>query len=128
MPRFKFNKLVRDKIIEHQESSGMTTRYRLLTSKQHKEHLIKKIIEEAKEILEAKPNVMASEIADVQQAIDDLIWKTGLTKRQIKAEQDKKLKKNGSFKRGIYIEYTDVPEQNEWLKYYSDHYDREDLR
>lgn len=50
MPKFKFAKLVRDKIVEHQIASGATPTYRQLSPDEHKNELIKKIIEESQEI------------------------------------------------------------------------------
>jgi predicted house-cleaning noncanonical NTP pyrophosphatase (MazG superfamily) len=122
MPRFRFNKLVRDKILEKQKSTGIAVKYHSLKDEHHKKQLINKIIEESKEVIEALPEDVAGEIADVQQAVDDLIWKYGLTKQQIKVEQTKKRKQNGSFKKGIYIHYTDVPDNHEWLSYYRTKY------
>ncbi|MGD0284672.1 MAG: hypothetical protein ABSB12_03720, partial [Candidatus Saccharimonadales bacterium] len=79
MPKFKFNKLVRDKIAENQIASGAKPHYRVLSDKQHKFELVNKIIEEAQEITKANQNDVAAEIADVQQAVDDLKEKLGLT-------------------------------------------------
>ena len=81
MPKFHFAKLVRDKIIEHQLASGATPVYRRLGSAEHKRELINKVIEESKEIIDAHPEEVALEIADVQQALDDLRELYGLPLR-----------------------------------------------
>jgi len=119
-----FNKLVRDKIIEHQLAIGAKPKYKLLNKDQHILELVKKISEEADEVLSANVENVASEIADIQQAVDDLIAIYGLSKEEVLREQKTKKNKNGSFKKGIYIEYLDLDEDNEWVKYYRNNSDR----
>lgn len=122
--RFKFAKLVRDKIVESQIASGTKPHYRLLTNDEHKHELVNKIIEEAREITEANSDEVANEIADVQQAIDDLIEKLNLTKQDIDKAQKIKRDKSGAFKRGVYIDYVEVDESDKWITYYRKHPDR----
>jgi predicted house-cleaning noncanonical NTP pyrophosphatase (MazG superfamily) len=122
MPSFKFDKLVRDKIVEHQLTSGAKPSYRKLDSDDHKKELINKIIEEANEILKAEASEVAAEIADVQQAVDDLIIKYGLTKAEVKHKQKIKNQRNGSFSRGLYVEEVAIAEDHEWTNYYRQNY------
>jgi predicted house-cleaning noncanonical NTP pyrophosphatase (MazG superfamily) len=124
MPTFKFNKLVRDKIVEHQIASGAQPHYRQLDASQHRKELVKKIIEEAQEILSAAQEEVAAEIADVRQAIDDLTEAYSLSDATIRAIQQAKRDKNGPFKKGIFIESVDVDEHDEWVSYYRKHPDR----
>jgi len=124
MPTFKFNKLVRDKIIEHQLASGAKPHYHLLNDRQHKAELVNKIIEEAQEILLASADDVAGEIADVQQAIDDLKEKFGLSDLDIAQAQKAKHDSNGSFKKGIFIDDVEVAENDEWVAYYRKNADR----
>lgn len=91
MPKFKFAKLVRDKIVEGQIAAGAKPIYHLLSEDEHKRLLVEKVIEEAKELIRADPSEVAEEIADVQQALEDLAEKYGLTPRDIaKAQQVKR--------------------------------------
>ena len=124
MPRFRFDKLVRDKIVEHQLKSGARPKYRRLDKNDHKEELIKKIIEEAREVLSASEKSLASEIADVQQAVDDLIEQFNLTEEDIKASKELKRQKNGAFKKGIYVDYVDLDEDDPFTDYYRNNPDR----
>lgn len=124
MPKFKFSKLVRDKIVEHQLASGAKVNYRELDEAEHKQELVKKIIEEAREIALAADNEVAAEIADVQQAIDDLAEQYGITAPDIKTAQNKKNARNGAFKKGIYVENVEVDDDHEWLEYYRQNPDR----
>lgn len=87
MVRFRFSKLVRDKIVEHQLASGAKPTFRQLSDEEHKKELVHKIIEEASEILDASDKEVAAEIADVQQALDDLKEKCGLSNTEIQKAQ-----------------------------------------
>ena len=124
MPKFKFNKLVRDNIIEHLLASGAKPHYHLLNDKRHKAELINKIIEEAQEIMSADQTDVAGEIADVQQAIDDLKEKFGVADSAIAKAQKAKHAKNGSFKKGIFIDHVEVAENDKWVAYYRQNADR----
>lgn len=124
MPKFKFAKLVRDKIVEHQLASGAIPSYHQLSPNQHKVELVKKIIEESREISQAQPNEIAMEIADVQQALDDLKEQYGLTDKDISKAQAIKNEKNGAFKQGLYVEYVEVDDNSEWAAYYRKNTDR----
>lgn len=124
MPTFKFAKLVRDKIVDHQVASGARPHFRRLTPSEHKRELINKIVEETKEISQATPHEIATEIADVQQAIDDLKELYGLTDKSIARAQGLKNDKNGAFKKGIFIDYVEVNDDNQWVNYYRKNADR----
>jgi predicted house-cleaning noncanonical NTP pyrophosphatase (MazG superfamily) len=124
MPKFKFNKLVRDKIVEHQLASGAVSVHRTLSPNEHKIELVSKIIEESQEILQASPEEIAMEIADVQQALDDLKERYGLTSKDIAVAQAQKNEKNGAFKKGIFVDYVEVAGDSKWAAYYRDNADR----
>ena len=124
MPRFRFAKLVRDNIVDQQIASGAKPNYRLLAPNEHKQELVNKIIEEAQELSAAEPNEIAAEIADVQQAIDDLRALHGLTEKDVVDMQQQKNDKNGAFNKGIYVEDVEVAEGNKWTSYYRKNADR----
>lgn len=124
MPTFRFSKLVRDKIVDKQIAAGAKPVYRQLSATEHKQELVNKIIEEAKEITQADPEEVAAEIADVQQAIDDLRQLYGLKTEDILRAQDTKNEKNGAFKKGIFVESVEVAENDEWADYYRRNADR----
>jgi predicted house-cleaning noncanonical NTP pyrophosphatase (MazG superfamily) len=124
MLKLKFGKLVRDKIVDHQLASGAKPVFRTLDGEEYKAEIIKKINEESKEILNCAPHEIASEIADVQQAIDDLKQRLHLTDEAIRRAQEIKNKKNGPFKRGYFIDYVAVKPDDEWVDYYRKNSDR----
>lgn len=118
MPQYKFDRLVRDNIVKAIQASGGTAKYKVLDKNELKLALVEKVIEEAKEIAAAKDDDLASEIADVQQAIDDLIQLCGKTEHQIKQAKNRKSEKAGDFKKGYYVYYADVNDDNVWVEYY----------
>lgn len=124
MLKFKFGKLVRDKIVDQQIASGAKPKYRQLNDDEHKQELVNKIIEESREINQADQSEIATEIADVQQAVDDLKEKYGLTDKDIKQAQAVKNAKKGAFKKGFYIESVLIDEKDKWVEYYRKNADR----
>lgn len=124
MLKFTFSKLVRDKVVEQQIAAGSKPHFRQLNVDEHKQELVKKIIEEAKEITQAASNEVAAEIADVQQAIDDLKELYGLTSEDTSLAQDAKNEKNGAFKKGLYVDYVEVRDDDQWVDYYRENADR----
>jgi len=124
MLKFKFSKLVRDKIVDQQIASGAKPKYRTLSHDEHVEALAKKIVEEAQEITKSPAAELANEIADVQQAIDDLIDKLGITHAEIIEAQKRKVDKAGAFKKGLFIDYVEINEQDKWVEYYRENADR----
>lgn len=82
------------------------------------------VMEESQEIIHAKPEEVAMEIADVQQALDDLKELYGLTTKDILQAQTVKNEKNGAFKKGIYIDYVEVDGNSDWAVYYRKNADR----
>jgi predicted house-cleaning noncanonical NTP pyrophosphatase (MazG superfamily) len=124
MPKFKFSKLVRDKVVDHQLASGAKLSFRQLNAEEHKKELINKVIEEAGEITHAAPHEVAAEIADVQQAIDDLKELYALKNEDISRAQDAKNKKKGAFKKGFYVDYVELKDGDEWIGYFRKNADR----
>ncbi len=124
MLKFQLKKLVRDKIVDHQTASGAKPSYRSLGTEEHKEELIKKIIEEAHEILHAPPQDIAAEIADVQQALDDLRELYGISSSEVAQAQSIKNKKDGPFTKGFYVDFIEIDEDDKWVAYYRKNADR----
>jgi len=124
MATFTFAKLVRDKIVDHQIASGARPAYRSLDPEAHKRELVQKIMEEAQEITGAPAGKEAEEIADVQQALDDLKNLYGLSDEDVRAAQVAKNEKNGAFAKGIYVDSVTVDEGDKWIPYYRENSDR----
>ncbi len=100
----KYNKLIRDKILEIIRAAGERPYWRILNGKEYLREIKKKILEEAKELIGAKDKKgIIDEIVDIQELTDVLISETGLTKSEIKKQQKIKNKKRGGFKKGLFL-------------------------
>jgi predicted house-cleaning noncanonical NTP pyrophosphatase (MazG superfamily) len=124
MPKFRFAKLVRDDIVDQRLAAGSKPDYRILDKSEHVQELIKKIVEEAQEIPTAASGKLAEEIADVQQAVDDLREKLGVSSEEVAKAQQAKNEKAGAFKKGVYIESLEIDDDDEWVPYFRKNADR----
>jgi len=124
MPEFKLNKLVRDKLPDDYSRLDQVAKYKKLTPDEHKAELISKIIEEAKEIeINGSIDGIKSEIADVKQALDDLMKLYNISPDEINTIRQNKFDKKGGFTYGIYVETIRLNDDDEWVKYYRENSD-----
>lgn len=119
MRRFNFNKLIRNKIIERMHEENILVNSEKLTKSLYIESLKDKIIEEAKEVCEAKcKKSLTIELADVIEVIHSIAEVNDIHIEEIENERIKKLKINGKFSPDTYLHYIDVNEnQVELIKY-----------
>jgi predicted house-cleaning noncanonical NTP pyrophosphatase (MazG superfamily) len=113
---FRLHKLVRDKIVDFNITCGGRVEHKVLEADELRRALIAKIVEEATEMTEG---VTVDELADVQEALDQLAANAGISKDSIVVAQTEKNTKNGAFKKGHFVETLTLPEGNEWIDYYA---------
>jgi predicted house-cleaning noncanonical NTP pyrophosphatase (MazG superfamily) len=102
-----YNKLIRDKIPESIKSAGQAPKIRKLSKKDFLRELKKKVVEESKELISAKSKKeILDEIVDIQELLDWLTREIKISHSQIKLAQEEKNKKRGSFKKQLFLEYT----------------------
>lgn len=120
MPTFQFNKLVRDKFRPIYDRLGQTIQTRELSRDQLKDEIRKKIIEEAKELpIDAvSTEDIAGELADIQQALDDLADKCGVSSEQIAKKKTAKFAEKGGFREGLFVETITLNDDDKWVQYY----------
>jgi len=100
----RYNKLIRDRILEIIEAAGEKPYWRVLGKKEYTKEIKKKILEEAKELTGAKnKEEIINEIVDIQKLIDALSSELGLTKSEIQKQQKIKNKKRGGFKKKLFL-------------------------
>ena len=100
----KYNKLIRDRILEIIKAAGERPYWRVLNKKEYLREIKKKILEEAKELTGAKnKKEVVNEIVDIQELIDVLASELGLIKTEIKRQQKIKNKKRGGFKKKLFL-------------------------
>ena len=119
MPKFKLDKLVRDKLKGEYEQANQLPTYRKLSISDHKRELIRKIIEEATEIeIDSSNEENTSEFADIQQALNDLTNLCGILPDQIESARRTKFDKKGGFADGVFVEKIELSDGDEWVEYY----------
>ena len=118
MRKFKFAKLVRDKIVENITAGGNKLKWKILSQKEYLDELKNKILEEAEEIPKTDKKELVIELADIQEIIDNLLRTLKVNKREFTEIQRQKNKKAGSFKKRHYIDYAEVKEDSKWIEYY----------
>jgi predicted house-cleaning noncanonical NTP pyrophosphatase (MazG superfamily) len=101
-----FNKLVRDKIPEIIVKENKIPKVRILSDDEYKFELLKKLVEESGEVLEAKNNQedLIKELGDLLEVIDSTIKAFNLNQGDILALKDKRKKERGGFDKKIFLE------------------------
>lgn len=101
-----YNKLVRDKIPDIIRSNSEKPKTRILNDSEFETELLKKLLEEAEEVAEAKGDKkeIAKEISDVYEVVDTIINIYGINKEKIVELQKERREKRGGFKDKIYLE------------------------
>lgn len=110
---FRLNKLVRDKIVPDHIQNGAKVVHHKLSKEDKIKALAQKIIEEISE------GTDLAELADVQEAIDQIAKDQGFTKEQIAEAQETKRTKNGGFNNGDFIDTETWPADHKWSDYYA---------
>ena len=119
MPKFRLNKLVRDKLRDEYTALNQKASYRQLTTAEHGEALKSKIVEEVNEIsLDASSEAIASELADVQQVLKDLMDAYGILAEDVEALRKRKFDKKGGFAEATFVETLELESSDEWVEYY----------
>ncbi len=118
MRRFKFSKLVRDKIVQSIIDAGNIPHWRILTEDDYIHELKKKMGEEAKEILSAQGDDLVKELADMEEIIENLLNILKVSKKQLSEVQKKRNEADGSFKNRQYVDEVEAKIDSEWIRYY----------
>lgn len=119
MPRFYFNKLVRDNVVDHclEDPKVLKTEWHELDGEAYRRELVKKAAEEADEIplTDDDRNEVLSELADLQSVVDALRESAGFTEEEVKVAADEKTAKKGGFTMRRFVSYVDLADDSEWV-------------
>ncbi len=98
-------KLVRDKIPEIIKASNAVAMTRLLSDDEYRKELLKKLVEEANELLESDGSLdERADVAEVLRAIDTLF---GYGTDVVEQARAKKAQERGGFDKRIFLESTE---------------------
>lgn len=97
----KYNKLVRDRIIEIIENDGRKAQYRILDNKEYKDELNKKLQEEVKEYIEDN---CVEELADIVEVVYGILESMNVSIEEFEKLRQAKIEKRGAFHKRIFLE------------------------
>ena len=102
------NKLVRDKILEIIKADGVDYQSRTLNDDEYKQELLKKLVEEANEVLETNGNSeeLIKELADVSEVIEYIIKTFSVSQNEVDEVKQQRHNKRGGFDEKIFLETT----------------------
>jgi predicted house-cleaning noncanonical NTP pyrophosphatase (MazG superfamily) len=124
MRKFKFQKLVRDLIVDQMKDGGASPTYHELSDKEHLAELKNKILEEASEMNINDKDELLKELADLQEVIMALVKAIAKSPADLKLAQDKKYQKAGGFDRKLYVDQVSVLDDDPWIKHFLNNPDR----
>lgn len=101
-----YNKLVRDNIPEIIKKDNKIPKTRILSNDEYKDELLKKLIEESNEVLQAKDNEkdLIKELGDLLEVVDSAIKAFNFDKEEILTLKDKRRQERGGFDKQIFLE------------------------
>lgn len=120
MPKFRFNKLVRDKLPEIYNNLNQTIISRRIAGRELLEKLQNKLVEESAEIpvRSGDRSEIISELSDVRQVMFDMQSQLDITDDDIEVARLKKFDKKGGFSDGVYVEAITLTDDDPWVEYY----------
>lgn len=103
-----YNKLVRDKILEIIKKDGEKPISRRLSIKEFKQEALKKVVEEAKEILGAmnSKEELVKEIADLEEILEAVMKAYKISSSDVRSIKNKRKEVRGAFTKRIFLEKT----------------------
>ena len=110
---FDVNKLVRNRSQERREALGITYHGHILSPTEYKKELLKKLVEETQEVLDAtNQENLITELADVLETIHALSTANGFTIKEVEERRQAILKEREGFDKRCYCEYVELDESN----------------
>jgi predicted house-cleaning noncanonical NTP pyrophosphatase (MazG superfamily) len=105
----EYNKLVRDKMPDLIRRRGETVEVVRLMGDALLAALLRKLVEESFEALDAKSGELIGELADVQEVIVGICEALQIPLKQVEAERIEKRKRRGGLKGGVMLKRTSTP-------------------
>ncbi|HAC65044.1 MAG TPA: nucleotide pyrophosphohydrolase [Cyanothece sp. UBA12306] len=103
-----YHKLVRDKIPEIIAQAGKSYEIKTLSEDEYLQALNNKLLEEAKEVVQAEPEDLLKELGDLFEVIDHILIAYNISRGTIINCQQKRRKERGSFTKRIQLVWTET--------------------
>jgi predicted house-cleaning noncanonical NTP pyrophosphatase (MazG superfamily) len=100
-----YNKLVRDRIPEIIKKNADSCVTKKLNQKEFRLETLKKVVEEANELLAAKDSKieMIKELADLKEIIDTVMSAHKISNKEVSKEKKIRKKQRGGFEKKVYL-------------------------
>ena len=125
MRTFRFDKLIRDSIIESMIANGEKPEYHTCSDEEYVAALIAKLQEEA---VELEPGATAAELtaelADLTEVMEALRVAIGVTAEDLAQARQAKNVKAGAFEKRIWVDTVTLQDDNPWISHLEQHSDR----
>lgn len=119
MPRFKVDKLIRDRLPEIMRKRGIQVHERFMEPEEFVARLKEKLLEEAGEVKQARNQAeLTEELADLLEVIYSLSKASGISQEQLERARLEKRKAKGGFDQKIYNPFVEIEESNLAIQYY----------
>ncbi|MGA9380081.1 MAG: nucleoside triphosphate pyrophosphohydrolase [Phormidium sp.] len=105
--RKEYHKLVRDKIPQIIQQSGLKCETLTLSESEYRQALRQKVVEEAQEVATADEENLITELADIYEVIDGIIETYGINRELIIEEQIRRRNERGGFQKRIKLLWTE---------------------
>lgn len=105
--RKEYDKLVRDKIPEIIQQSGLKCETLTLSESEYRQALRQKVVEEAQEVATSEEQNLVTELADIYEVIDAIIETYGINRELIIKEQIRRRNERGGFQKRIKLLWTE---------------------
>lgn len=104
--RQEHNKLIRDLIPQIIHQVGRECEVKTMSQADYHQALLNKLVEEAKEAAEAKPDNLVEELADIYEVIDAILTNLKIDKSLVLAKQEQKRQEKGGFSKKLRLLWT----------------------
>ena len=98
-----YHKLVRDRIPELLQQDGCTYRVEILDEQEFQQALREKVLEEAREVVEADTGELVNELADLYEVLDTLMQQHKISPAEVRTRQAERSQTRGGFARRIHL-------------------------
>ena len=99
----KYDKLIRDKIPEIISASGKVATVETMSEIECRAALLTKLVEEAREVQEAMPEEITTELADVLEVVDSIARAFGIEADEIQKVQAQRRAERGGFEKRLRL-------------------------
>lgn len=125
MKKYQFNKLIRSKLPERMNLEGVNIIGRHLNDEEFILELKNKLVEEAIEVRDTdSKDDLIKELADIMEVIESIISVHSITKEEVEKERIVKSEVNGHFLPANFVDYIEVPVNNQKLTEYLENRNR----